>query len=140
MNVEFNGRGFSAEMFDAPKTEAKIDVVIPSFSLRDNGAFVLGVLASIVALANLPFGLFANVSADFMSQILTSSIGHFVSVLFSVSVIMLAGSVLLGVFSIISYVRSRKCTLDNIGFASAILSFAISITGLVLNIIALVTW
>lgn len=140
MKVEFKQNGFSADMncdFEPTPNDRGKEFKLP---LKYSKALILGIIAVIISMANLPFGLFINLSADIMGVFLDRAITHWIIVLFILSVITLTVSVLCGVFSVISYARSKKRSLDNIGLILSILSFAVSATCLVLNAVGFILW
>ncbi len=139
MRVDFNASGFSAEM-DSPAASATLSLEKGGAALKAQRTLILGIIAFIISLGNLPFGLFMNMSTEILSHFVGVGLPHWVFVLFAFSAIMLAISILCGVFSIISFAKSKRQMTDAIGMAMSIISFVISCTCILLNIVGLTAW
>lgn len=119
-----------------PQKEAPTGVTI----LRENKTLMIGMIAFICAIVNLLFGLFLNLSTDLLAYFAEHTATHWMVVLLMFSVVLFSFAVLSGIFSIIFYTKSKKTTLDAVGFTLSILSFVVGCSGLILNIVALIIW
>lgn len=142
MKVEFNGNVFSAEMDDLSRDNSSFDVGIDveKMIFRNNGALMLGILAFVISLCNLPFGLFMNFSTKILAEYLGSGLPHWVSVLFAFSSVTLALSLTSGVFSVVCFAKSSKRMVDTTGLVFSIISFVMVCFCLIMNILGIVVW
>ena len=140
MKVEFNGGDFNSNM---NFTSAEIHTEAFERGRRiisENAGLILGILSFILALSNLPFGLFMNFSTEILSKFTEQGLGHWISVLFVVTVIVALLSVLCGVFSVVLFAKSDKKSSHCAGLVVAIISFVLCAVCLGLNIAGMVAW
>lgn len=140
MKMEFNDNNFFSNMSiqeDEETKDVNDNVEKIKLFLKNNLAFIFGSIAVIIALCNLPFGLFMNFSTKILSEYLGNSLPHWVFVLSLVTLII---SIICGVSSIVCYPKSEKKITDSIGIALGILSFIIVCCCLLLNIFGICLW
>lgn len=143
MKVEFNENGFSAEMdYEQPEQNASLDIdaVAEKLIIKNNGALIFGIVALAIAIGNLPFGLFMNLSTKILAQHLGNGLPHWVSVLFALSAVTLALSLTSGVLSVVCFAKSKKRMTDTTGLVLAIISFAMVCFCFVMNVLGIVAW
>ena len=140
MKIAFNGGDFNPNMnFDFVKihTEAfKRGRCVVS----ENAGLLLGILSFILAISNLLFGLFMNFSTEILSEFTEQGLGHWISVLFVITVTLALLSVLCGVFAVVLFAKSDKKPSHCAGLVVAIISFALCTVCLGLNIAGMVAW
>lgn len=139
MKVEFDGTNFTASMnSDGFSHKSCIDKRMTMF-WEKRKPLILGIIALFFSLVNLPYGLFATTAYDLMQDLLGASIGYWITVMFVFASVMLAISVTLAILSIVAFAKKSKDYTDIIGLTLSVLSFAVSVTCLVLNIVALIS-
>ena len=122
------------------EAELCYDGRIPNLPFRNLGALLLGIIAIVFSIIELPLGLFINLSYDALNSALGITATHWVVVLFAISVIVAVLSIACGIISIVCYAKSAKQTVDIVGMVLSIISFVISTSCLVLNIVGFVIW
>ena len=140
MKVEFNGGDFNSNMNFG---SAEIHTEVFERGRRvvsENASLLIGILSFLFALLNLPFGLFMNFSTEILSQITERGLGHWISVLFVITVILALLSVVCGVFAVILFAKSDKKIPHYAGLIIAIISFVLCAVCLGLNIAGMVAW
>lgn len=140
MKIEFNQGEFNARINSGFDESGAFALEGVRKILNENSSLILGIVSFIIALANLSFGLFMNLSTEVLSKFAENGLEHWISVLFVTTVIMFLFSVLCGVFSIVLFAISNKKTSHFAGFAISIVSFSVCAVGLVLNIMGMVAW
>lgn len=140
MKIEFNGNGFNASMNSNDSKTYSVSLEKERRILRENGSLIAAIFSFILAISNLPFGLFINFSTEILSKITERGLEHWIFVLFVVTVIVVLLSVLCGIFSIVLFVKSDKSTSHCVGLAISIVSFVLCALCLGLNIVGVVTW
>lgn len=139
MRVEFNGNNFSAEM-NSSSVAPTVDIEGGKKLFKNNRTLIFGIIALAITLGNLPFGLFMNLSTEILSSFVGVGLPHWVFVLFAFSAVMLAISLICGIFSIISFAKSEKSMLDSLGLAFTVISFVMFCLCISLNIVGLTAW
>ena len=133
MRVEFNGTGFHAEM-NQSEDARNSNSVSPALFFQNEKPLFFGLIALVVAMINLPFGIFMNLSTEAITKIFESSASQWIAVLCVISCVIICASITLGILSICYFSKSKKNSNDVVGLAVAIFSFAICVIGVVLNI------
>ena len=108
--------------------------------IKENKPLFFSVIAIAVALANLAFGLFINLSSKILINVLESENYHFIVVMLVIAVTMSIVSVTLGILTLAYYPKSEKRPLDKTAVFVAIFSFALSLVALSLDFIGLFIW
>ena len=140
MKIEFNGGEFNSNM-----DSAYVEMQTPDFEkgkqiFRENGSLILGIISFILALINLPFGLFMNYSTEILSKLTDSGLQHWITVLFVTAVIVISLSVICGVFAVVLFAKSDKKITHVAGLSIAIISFVLCFTCLGINIAGMAAW
>ena len=140
MEMNFNGNEFSASINSSSEKRHSIDFENGKKIINENGSIVFSVIALVLSLINLPFGLFMNLSTVFLRTLTDGSINHWISVLLVTTSIVITLSILCGVVSIVLFSKAKKTTSSCIGLALAIISFVLCAVCLGLNIAGLAVW
>ena len=140
MKIEFNESEFNSSINSGSAEIHSADFERGKRLLSENGSFILGIFALALALSNIPFGLFMNLSTEILGKLTEHGLEHWIFVLFTVMSLVLLFSVLLGVFSIVLFARSDKKPLHCAGLVLAIISFVLCALCLALNIVGLTAW
>ena len=140
MKIEFNQIEFSSIM-NSDSDESSVFAFEGARKIfSENSSLILAVLSFIIALANLPFGLFMNFSTEALSKITEYGLEHWISALLVATAVMFSLSVICGVFSVVLFAKSDKKTSHFAGLVIAIVSFSLSAVCLGLNIAGLIAW
>ncbi len=137
MKVEFNGNTFSSEMGNG------IHPGRPSYEIGDIGflkgkkPLLLGVIALVASVINLPLAFFINLSIDFLDATEAAGSTYWLVVLYVFASLLLAASVTSGVCSTVSFAKGEKNSLNSAGLIMSIFSFVICLTCIILNILSL---
>ena len=123
-----------------PELERRSEFKNVGVFIRDNKPFVFSIIAACIAFANLAFGLFINLSSKLLNNVLESDNYHFIVVMLIISVVMSAVSVALGIFALTYYPKSSRESLNRVAVFVVILSFVLSISSLILDVIGLFVW
>ena len=139
MKIDFKDNTFSASMNEeAPIIEISH---VPSLHfLKNNKPLFFGVLAFLISLINIPFGIFMNLSTEFLIKIFEVNASHWISVLFVFSACIITASLTFSILALVCYPKSKKAAYDKIGIAISILTFAICAIGITFSILGLCTW
>ena len=140
MKFESDERNFSLNMNSFEGTERRNEFENAGEVIKENKPLFFSVIAVAVALANLAFGLFINLSSKILTNVLESQNYHFTVVMLVIAVVMSVVSVALGILTLVYYSKSEKRCLDKTAVFAAILSFALSIAALTLDIVGLFIW
>lgn len=140
MKVEINDNNMNAEIgsnktisSNSPNIE-----VIKQFNLET--PIIFGIVAFITSVINLLIGLFVNFGTKTITGIIGEIPYYLVAVLVVFMVIMIVLSVIFGVFSVVFFAKSKKKTMDIMGFILAILSFVTTCTGAIFSVLGVVVW
>lgn len=140
MKIEFNGGEFNSNAnFDSEK------MYNASFEkgksiIRANGSLLLAILSFVLALLNLPFGLFMNFSTELLRKITEEGINNWIAALFVITVIVALLSLVCGVFAVALFAKSNKSLSHCAGLVISIISFVLCAVCLVLNVVGMVAW
>ncbi len=137
MRVEFNGRGFRADMNDGNENFAGNQNDFKKI-IANNWSLILGVLSLILSVVNLPFGLFINLNKHIFKNVNGVNLSYWMAILLVFSVLFVIVSILSGVFSILCYSKSSKKTADIAGILLSIVSFLVSVTVITLDVVGLI--
>ena len=140
MKFESDERNFSLNMNSFEGTERRNEFENAGEVIKENKPLFFSVIAVAIALANLAFGLFINLSSKILTNVLESQNYHFTVVMLVIAVVMSVVSVALGILTLVYYSKSEKRSLDKTAVFAAILSFALSIAALTLDIVGLFIW
>lgn len=140
MEMNFNGYEFNSNIDSHSAKRHSVDFENGKKILSENSSFVLGVISIVLAIMNLPFGLFMNFSTEILSKLINNGLNHWIFVLFVVTGIITTLSVLCGVFSVVSFSKTKKKTLNCVGLALAIISFVVCAVCLALSILGIAAW
>lgn len=140
MKIEFSGSEFNSNIKSNSAEFNTVNFETGRKLFRENGSLILGILSFILALSNLPFGLFMNFSTEILSKITEHGLEHWISVLFVTTAIAILFSILCGVFSIVLFAKSDKKASHCAGLIIAISSFVLCAICLGLNIAGMVAW
>ncbi len=140
MKIEFDGSEFDSGMKCGHKELHSEGVEAGKRILGEYGGLVLGIISFVLAVSNLLFGLFMNFSTEILSKISGGGMEHWISVLIVSMAILIAFSVICGVFSIILFAKSDKRLLHVAGFVFAIISFTLCFVSIGLNIAGVIAW
>ena len=137
MKVEFNNGFISATMSDSDISSPTQSEKCISAFVRVNKAIILGAIALFIALVSLPFGLFINFSTELVCQIYASGVGYWLTVMLIFSLVTVSISISCAVFAIIIFARKEKTTYDTLGFFFSVISLAVSVSSIILNIVGI---
>ena len=140
MKFESNGKNFSASMSSYPDLERKNELDNAGNFIKENKPFIFSVIAFGIAFANLIFGLFINLGSKILTNVFETDNYHLIVVMLVISLIMSVISVALGVFALAYYQKSSKESLNKVAVFVAILSFILSLSSIVLDIMGLLVW
>ena len=140
MKMNFNGNEFNASINSSSAENHSFNFEKGKKLLSENSPLILAILSSVLAIINLPFGLFMNISTKVLSDLIGSSLPHWIFALFVVTSVIIALSILCGVFAIILFTKTKKVTLNYAGLVLAILSFILCAVCLGLSIAGIVAW
>ena len=142
MRVEFNRNSFSADMDSNSSATTPINVEIDTAKnlFNSNGALILGIISLAISLCNIPLGIFISISTEVLIQYVGIGMPHWIMALFTLAIILLSASTIIGVFSIVSFSKSTKRVVDGIGLSLSIVSFVTALLCLILNIVGIVAW
>ena len=140
MKIEFNknGNGFFAEMDSDLKKNGDFEGIKRIIAYSKSLFFA--VIAFMLSIMNLPFGLIVNLSSKAAAQIFDSSAPHLFAVLISLSGLICIISVLIGSFALSFYFSSKRLAQDKAGLAVSILSFAVNVLCVTLIIVGFLVW
>lgn len=140
MRIEINGSEFNSSI-NSDNTEVHtIDFQGGRNFLNENSCFFVSIISFVLAILNLPFGLFMNFSTEFLSRFTEHGLEHWIFALFIAVAIVILLSVLCGTFSIVLFAKSNKKLLHCAGLVIAIISFVLCAVCLGLNIAGMVAW
>lgn len=140
MKIEFNSVGINSNSNSPLDDLGGFNFALSSKILRENGSLILAIISALLAFLNLPFGLFMNLSTEILNRLTEHGSHHWLVVLFVVSFVIALLSVLLGIFSIVMFVRSEKNTVQYIALSLSISAFVISSVCIALDIYSLLSW
>ena len=140
MEMNFNGYEFNSNIDSHSAKRHSVDFENGKKILSENGSFILSVISVVLAVINLPFGLFMNLSTEILSKFINNGINHWIFALFVVTGIVITISVLCGVFSIVLFAKTKRTTLSCVGLALAIISFIVCAVCLTLSIVGIAAW
>ena len=135
MRVEFNGRGFSADMNDENFASPRCDF---KKTIANNLPLVLGVISLILSVVNLPFGLLINLNKQIFEKVNAMNTSYLMAILLVFSIVFVVVSILSGVFSIFCYSKSRKKTTDIAGVVLSIISFLVCTSVITLDVVGVI--
>ena len=138
--MNFNGYEFNSNIDSISAKRHSVDFEKGKKLISENGSLIFGVISIVLATINLPFGLFMNLSTEFLSKLAGAGINHWISALFVITSIVIILSILCGVFSIVLFSKTKRTSLNCVGLALAIISFVVCAVCLGLNIAGVVAW
>lgn len=140
MKIEFNSGEFNANMNCDLNGINNIDLDSGKKVLQENSSLIFSVLSLLLALANLPFGLFMNLSTELLNNWTERGLEHWISVLLVATTVLTALSVICGVIAVVLFAKSEKRTTHYVGLSLAITSFVLCAVCLTLNIAGMIVW
>ena len=151
MKVEFNGNGFSTNMGGNNSTsnnghaqsEQVVREILEKKPIKNFLPLVLGIIALVIALVLIPFGLIATTAttsgtSTFLFELFDLSQASFVMAYIFMILIVALISCTLGIIACVVYAKSDKKGVAMAGLAVSILSFVVVAMGMTYNIIAIV--
>ena len=140
MKFESDEKNFSLNMNSFPDMGRAREFQKAGTLIKKNQSLFFSIISIAVALSNIAFGLFINLSNKLLSNVWESNNYHFIVVMLIVSLVMSVVSVTLGILALVYYHKSPRHSLDKVAVFVAVLSFILSITALVLDFVGLLIW
>ncbi len=139
MKVEFNSNGFTAEM-DSPTSPDNNSRHEKAASYNVPKPLVLGIASLVLALGNLPFGFFMNMSFELISEHVTAGVPTWLWTLLVFSGIFLLISAVCALFAIAAFFKSEKGVVRGLGVSLAIIAVLVICLCIYLNANGIIAW
>ena len=140
MKVEFNMNSFSSGVNRDGFAGETLGTEFEKGFIKSKMPLIFGAIALFTSVINLPFGMFINLSTEFLQRVHSNGVPHWLSVMLVFSALIIALSIASAVICTVLFAKSKKATTDIAGLIMSILSFVTSAICITLNILGITLW